>query len=202
MIVKLKKMMAYICPYCSEVTIRRVTVFDIPEKGSLELKCRNSGCRETCAMISDSKDKYKISIECPICDENHTHKVKKSAFWNNDIIGLDCPMVGVGIFYTGTQRKVADAITESMNFMLEQNDIYDGDELDVLCAMMELLQKLDSESRISCACGDPDIKIELENGVISVKCLNCNNRLIIYPDKRTFYALAEESLLMLRKNDD
>ena len=73
MVVEMKRTVAYICPVCSNISSKYVTIFDFSGAGKATFVCPTHGCREKCVTISVKGAGYKINVECPLCGGNHSY---------------------------------------------------------------------------------------------------------------------------------
>ena len=79
-LVDLKRIVAYICPFCSNMSSKSLSIFNFSGKDKVQLICPTHGCHETCVTIAEKHDKYKFDIECPICGDNHSYTTTKENF--------------------------------------------------------------------------------------------------------------------------
>lgn len=97
-LVDLKRIVAYICPFCSNMSSKSLSIFNFSGKDKVQLICPTHGCHETCVTIAEKHDKYKFDIECPICGDNHSYTTTKENFWNKPLLTYKCPVAGIDVF--------------------------------------------------------------------------------------------------------
>ena len=112
MIVKYERTAAYICPFCSNLTKKKISPFDFSGREQKPLLCSTLGCREECAKISFKNDKYKITVECPICGDAHAFTAQSAKFWNKKLLTYKCPVSGIDIMFFGEEDAVEKTVTE------------------------------------------------------------------------------------------
>ena len=103
---------ACICPFCSSVVEKPVSMFDFSGGTTVEIECDDGGCGEYCAEITPKGKKYKIEVECPVCTERHTFSVMGDNLWNKKITALECPETGMDIFFFGERDAVLKLANE------------------------------------------------------------------------------------------
>ena len=189
MITDLGQMILYFCPDCSEVTVKKITAFDLPLNKEVELECVNDGCESTVLKVKAIKDKYRITIECPVCSQMHTFTITSKTMWTRDFYMLACPVTGFGIFFVGKDKE---RLLEEYN---AQNDIaagiiaqedFEEDELDLLLEIFERLNELAKDKAIVCPCGSDDIMVKLDTSGIVLYCKDC--------EYEAMYEMTEEFL--------
>lgn len=176
MITDLTTSMIYICPQCSTSSLRTVSAFEIKKKDGLTLHCSNKECHFDDVVISLSKDKYKINIDCPICGDEHSFTLSQKTLWNKDFFILNCPQSGFGILFIGKDAnrltKECSAQAEMIAGIIATNDeIYD--ELDILFDIIEIINSLARENSIHCSCDKESIAININADSVILSCRNC-----------------------------
>ena len=124
MLLDYKRVVAYICPFCSNLSTRKLSLFNFSGGTDVKLICPVNGCHEECASIHQGKNKYRIDIECPLCGETHTHTIKPVSFWNKRLVTYKCPETNVDIFYIGEHDAVEDAIMQNASVYDDPDDDY------------------------------------------------------------------------------
>lgn len=181
MLVDLKRIVAYICPLCSNISSKSLSIFRFSGKDKVSLICPTHGCHENCVYISPKSDKYKIDIECPLCGETHSYTITKESFWNKPLITYKCPAAGIDIFFAGKRREVEKVLDENSDLYTDIMDDLDEEDLsfNLLYAMIEKLHSLKDSHSISCMCGSEDTEMNIINGNIMLTCRNCGKSKLI-----------------------
>lgn len=197
MIKELKKHVGYICPYCSSITIKPVNIFDL-SGAHTELACSDKHCGDTCLSITTKKDKYTISVDCPICDGTHTFNIQKHTFWSNRFFKMKCPETAFGILFVGTEDEVKTEIELQEEILTELNDdIPFGDEFGILYGEFERISELASSNNISCKCGSRTIAIEINEENVTLACRECGRKLEIPATHEALDELLNTSAIVL-----
>ena len=184
MIKEFKKSIGYICPHCSTITVRGINLFDFSGNTPSELPCANPMCDYHPVLLTAKKDKYAISVHCPICDEKHLYNIRKITFWHNDFFVLHCPDSGFGVLFIGDEEKIRSEIQEQEKLINElEEDFTVGEELSIIFDAVEHINALAKNDRIFCSCGSRNIAIEIDNDRITLFCRDCNTKKEIKTDR-------------------
>ncbi len=187
MLVELKRIVAYICPFCSNISSKALSVFNFSGTDTVRLICPTHGCHETCVSIQEKGTKYKLDIECPLCGDSHSYAISRESFWNKPLITYKCPAAGIDIFFAGEKNKVEKMLDENTDMFSDFiDDIDDNEPFDLMYLIIERIHLLQSSHNVSCTCGSEDIGIDIANGNIALFCRRCK--------KTKFIASTEDSL--------
>lgn len=181
MLVDLKRIVAYICPLCSNISSKSLSIFRFSGNDKVHLMCPTHGCHETCVYISQRGNKYKLDIECPLCGETHSYTISKDSFWNKPIITYKCPVAGIDIFFAGEHHEVERILDENSELYSDVMDDFDDDDLsfNLLYAMIEKIHSLKDANNVSCMCGCEDTEMNIISGNIMLTCKNCGKSKLI-----------------------
>ena len=177
MIIDYKTHTAYVCPACSALSEKEMTVFNIPEKGKTALRC--ASCREECAYIRRKNDKYIIDIPCALCGSNHSFPISVERFWDKRPLTLSCTLTGIEMFFTGEKSQSVNFANNFNNLVSDFFDTEEGNLLDIFSDMIEIIYEFDYEHRIVCTCGCDDIEIGVTDAGISLVCKHCGRGKLI-----------------------
>lgn len=199
MIKEFKKSIGYICPYCASITIRDVNLFDFSGAEGTVFCCHDGiECHEQCLKITPKKDKYSISIECPVCEEPHSFNIQKITFWQNKFFVLHCPETGVGILFIGIRDTVKEELERQEQMLIEMNDEYSiTDELSIIFESVERINALAKDGNVSCSCGSRAIAIEIDNEKITLCCRECGKTMDIPATRDGLEKLLNTSTIVL-----
>lgn len=177
MLVDLKRIVAYICPFCSNISTKSISIFNFSGTKKVSLICPTHGCHETCVTITPKNAKYKLDIECPLCGGTHSYTVKKEAFWQKPFISYKCPSAGIDTFFIGERQTVEQALEEYSDIYSDVfedfDDVIQNESLDLIYMMVEHLHTLQDKHLISCICGSENIEMNVENNSIVISCSRC-----------------------------
>lgn len=182
MITDLKRTMAYICPYCSNINKKNINIFSLhlPQY----LHCSDNLCLEECVAVSDSGGKYKLEVECPVCGDSHTYFASKSAFWNRELITFSCIVrPDINIFFAGSEAAVGAALKKETASFSELSRNFDDDTelINRIYTILETIHELAKSKKLVCRCGSHEVYPELENGIISLICSDCGASMRLEP---------------------
>ncbi len=193
MLVDLKRIVAYICPFCSNISSKALSIFNFSGRDKVQLICPTHGCHETCVYITKKNSKYKLDIECPLCGETHSYTVSAENFWNKPLLTYKCPAAGIDVFFAGERSRVERALDEKSDVYSDIIDEFDDedDELsfNLLYAIIERLNYLIENGHVSCVCGNTKPEFEIIDESIALKCVKCKRSKLI--------EISEESLAVL-----
>lgn len=202
-LVDLKRIVAYICPFCSNMSSKSLSIFNFSGKDKVQLICPTHGCHETCVTIAEKHDKYKFDIECPICGDNHSYTTTKENFWNKPLLTYKCPVAGIDVFFAGEKDLVENMLNENTDMFSDILDEFDDDDSDIsfnlIYAIIERLHALQESHNISCACGSEDIELNIINGNIILTCLQCKKSKAIETTEETFTRLLNAKAIIIGK---
>lgn len=181
-LVDLKRIVAYICPFCSNISSKSISIFNFSGKEKLQLICPTHGCHETCVYITQKNTKYKLSIECPLCGETHSYSISQENFWHKPLITYKCPVAGIDIFFAGERDKVEEVLDENTDVysdIIEDLDDEDDTSFNVLYAIIERLHTMKDEHHITCTCHSEDVELNVVNSNIILTCQQCKKSKVI-----------------------
>lgn len=195
MILDFQRVVAYICPFCSNLSTRSLSLFNFSGGADIKLICPVNGCHEECAQIHQGKNKYRIDIECPLCGETHSHTIKPSSFWNKRLVTYKCPDANVEIFYIGEHNAVENALMQNAGIYDNLDDEYphepDSEQINLYNKIIERVRYLYEHDCISCSCGNDRISAAVANNMLVFTCSKCH---------KTRYVEFSEDTLRLLKN--
>lgn len=198
MIKEFKKSIGYICPLCSTITVRGINLFDFSGSGASELDCTNPHCGHKSVTLAPKKDRYTVSVHCPLCDETHIYNIRKITFWQSDFFVLHCPESGFGVLFIGSEQKIREEIAEHEKLINElEEDFAVSEELSIIFEAVEHINALAKTDSIYCSCGSRNIAIEIYNDRITLFCRDCNMRKEIKTDKESLENLLKSSTIVL-----
>lgn len=180
MIFKYNRIIAYICPYCSELNNREFNIFEFSGGKTISLSCSKKKCGEECVIIRPVKNKYTIALECPVCGETHKFTVSENALWNRSIITFCCPSSSsTEILFIGKRQPVLNKLKN-----IEMEDVIDtfDDFTEYSNLMYRVIERIDMLLRtegIHCMCGNSDIIPTISDNGIILECGKCKAKMLI-----------------------
>ena len=199
MIKEFKKSIGYICSSCSSIIIKDISLFDLGGNEKNVFRCTGGNtCSAVCFTISQKKDKYTISVDCPACGDQHLFNIRKATFWQSIFFVLDCPETGMGILFLGDREKIRNAIdTQEKNIMAMNDEYAICGELAMLFDAVEHINHLAKDQKVTCRCGSHDISIELDDTKITLLCRQCGCKLDIPTSENSLDKLLNTSTIVL-----
>lgn len=174
MILNYERTVAYFCPMCSGITTRTIRIFDFSGGKQVCFACGNHNCGEDALQIGMRKDKYQITVQCPVCDETHTYTLKPATFWGKKFFSLQCPTSGIRIFFIGSAEEVSlelDKTTPLVSGIAADMDV--EEELGIMFDIVECINDLAKEESIYCTCGSRRITVSAEDKKVILRCAEC-----------------------------
>ncbi len=200
-LVDFKRIVAYICPFCSNISSKSISIFHFSGTEKVELICPTHGCHETCVYITKKNSKYKLDIECPLCGETHNYTISKEHFWNKPLISYKCPIAGISVFFAGERHHVETALEESSDLysdiMADFDDEEENDTLNMLYAIIEKLHMFKDNNKLSCICGNDDIELNVVGGNIVLTCSQCKRSKIVECSEQSLDKMQKAKSIMI-----
>ena len=167
------------CPECAEVTKKQINIFSFSGGKPVVLSCPHDECHAPMWEIREMKDKNKISVNCPACDETHTYTLTKRTFWGKNFFALNCPAWEVGILYVGDDEKYIDSQIDIQNDNI--SDILEGiadldDSFTIMYDLIECINELAKSDNVECTCPEPDVKMLIDDEKITLICKSCGRK--------------------------
>lgn len=188
MLMNSNRIVAATCPECAEVSKKQINIFSFSGGKPVSHICPDNDCRTPMWEIREMKDKYKISVNCPACDETHTYTLTKRTFWGKKYFALNCPAWEVGVLYVGDNEEYIDSQMDIQNDNI--SDMLEGiaeldDTFTIMYDLIECINELAKSDNVECTCDSPDVKMLLEEDKITLICKSCGN-------KKEFFATEED----------
>ncbi len=188
------------CPSCAETSNIQFSIFNLSGKKSYHHSCQTPDCCQPIWDISKVKDKYKITVNCPACEEVHSYTISRKNFWSKKYFSLNCPTWEVGILYFGTDEKyILSQLTlqdDYINDMLSDVMDYD-DTFSLMYDIIECINDISKSGNVECQCQAPDIAMMIEENKIHLTCKNCNREKNIPVTEASLRELEENGTIVL-----
>jgi len=199
MIKEFNKSIGYICPYCSTISVKDVNLFCFSTNSTATFYCNNDTCNQASVDVISKKDKYSITVNCPICGEPHHFNIRKITFWKSEFFVLHCPETGFGILFIGTNERIREEINKQEQLLskFDEDDVTIGDELSNIFETVEHINEIAKQDGIYCSCTSRNIGIEIDNDKITLTCRDCGKQKYIKTDYESLKALLEASTIVL-----
>ncbi len=180
MIIDSEKYIVYRCPSCNGLVIGRVNVFGLKSTGQQVLNCE---CEGSCITLELKDNKIAFTVPCGACEAYHMFRIGTSEILAKSGVQMTCPDVGLPLCGVGVKEftdRWADALDEAISqlYLEVENDDFFDDAL-VMFAVMDKLNALNAEGRISCSCGCDEIDYELSENSVVLACCDCDAQIEI-----------------------
>ncbi|MCX7714908.1 MAG: hypothetical protein N2171_04180 [Clostridia bacterium] len=198
MLLDYTKDVAYICPECAQINIKRLNIFQFSGNRETVLECSNS-CGHVCVTIKPFKAQYKIEAKCPICGGRHLFDIKKAVFWNSPFLSFKCPASGFDIYFLGNNKNVVAAVKEQEALFEELSEMTEKviDEKNLLEHMFGWIENMSNTGRMYCSCGSRDISMDMKKDSIVLRCRSCGASKVMYPvDECVTFLINAKSIVL------
>lgn len=164
----------------------------------IKLKCDCGGSEMTVAYTGD--DKMRITVPCMFCPKPHTYLLSRDAFFDREILALNCTYSGLDVCFIGNTDKVSEASRQSdehladlleeagfdgiESFMRGKGSVGGEDNVDedyrLDYAQIEdvvrfMLAELRDEGAVRCDCEDgADCDFEFKGDSVLIYCKKCH----------------------------
>ena len=189
------------CPECAEISKLKINIFDFSGKKCFKVDCPEDECHAPIWEIHTACEKYRITINCPACDEAHTYTMSKRNFWGKKYFSFNCPTWEVGILYFGKDdefiEKQMDIQNENINdFLTDFIDV--NDSYSLLYELIECINDIALSDNVKCRCAEHvDATLLVEDDKIILKCKNCNSTKTIIPNQQSIDILMKTGTIVL-----
>lgn len=175
MIIDSEKYVVYRCPSCNRLTIGKINIFGLKSAGEQVFNC---DCEGSCIKLELRDNKISFTVPCGACEAYHMFRISASEIAFKSGVQMTCPEVGLPLCGVGIKDfadRWADALDEAISqlYLEVENDDYFDDAL-VMFAVMDKLNALNAEGKISCSCGCDDIDYELSENSVILACCDCD----------------------------
>lgn len=189
-----------VCPECDGIVRKKLNIFDLSGKRGYKAICPNSGCKSLVWEIKEAKDKYRITVNCPACDEYHTYTMSKRSFWGKKYFSFNCTAWEVGVLYFGDDEQYIesqmdiqnDSISDMLSGIMEEDGSFEV-MYDLIACINDIAQK----GEIECICKNPDITVIIDENKVVLSCKNCGRKKIIIPTEENIYLLTQTGTIVL-----
>lgn len=175
---------SYRCPECGASVTSMVGIFALTAD-MLRLKCPCGGSELEIVYTKDKK--IRLTVPCFICPKPHSYLISASMFFDREIFALPCSYSGIDLCFIGKQDRVADAMKQSEEELLEllgdtsfealsqsRGERPELTDPQVLEIVMYVIRDLADEGKVKCDCDDVgEYDIEILDDHLTVTCKKC-----------------------------
>ena len=200
MLMDSNRIAAATCPECAAISKIKFNILSFSGKKVVSIPCSEEDCDANVWEIREVKDKYKITINCPACDETHSYTMTKRNFWGKKYFSFNCPAWDVGILYIGNDEAYIDAqmdmqddnISEMLGGFMNMDDSFA-----IMYDLIECINEIAKTNNVKCDCDAPDVTMCIDGDKIILKCRNCNNTKEILPTEENIDKLMKTGTIVL-----
>jgi len=188
------------CTECTTVSKTKFNIFSFSGKKSFRVLCDQDDCANIVWEIHEIKDKYKITLHCPVCDEIHSYTMSKRNFWSKKFFSFNCTAWNIAILYISeSENNIDDRINMQNDDISEMlGDFINADDnFVIMYDLIECINDLAKTNNVKCGCDTPDVTMLIEDNKIILKCKNCNSQKIINATEKSIDDIMKTSTLVL-----
>ena len=151
----------YLCPACHKRVIQQRSVFALSASGAV-VSCE---CGESSLTIEAEENKFRLSVPCGVCGEEHLAECSADKLLHGRGIGLACPDTKMLCCFIGEDYAVEHEMEQLS-----------------LAAAKEREQGDDPAARkdgITCSCGSKSYGMEIHSTYVDLVCKSCGAKLRI-----------------------
>jgi hypothetical protein len=172
---------AYKCYFCGTYEFFNISVFELPDKRELKLKCRCGKC--SAVILKDSPKKYALRVGCIACGREHTYNVSRREMVSKSIEVFNCPITGIQQCFVGNDhevRKKVDGVEEELDELVDMLG-YESyfKNTQVAFDSLNKIHDIAEKGNLYCTCGNRDIELFLFTEKILLKCSICGRSIEI-----------------------
>ena len=171
----------YLCPACHKRVIQQRSVFALSASGAV-VSCE---CGESSLTIEAEENKFRLSVPCGVCGEEHLAECSADKLLHGRGIGLACPDTKMLCCFIGEDYAVEHEMEQlSLAAAKEREQGDDPAAFADSVIMYEILSELKEIAQrdgISCTCGSHRWKLPVNFSSIDLFCADCGGAMRIPP---------------------
>jgi phage FluMu protein Com len=171
-----EKVFALRCALCGKLGYHRLSVFSFSRARTVNLNCP-CGFRKAIIGTKDNRT-FWIQIPCIICETEHVFHYDKADFWTTQLENLACPDTDIDLGFFGDETAVQEAANHWEDDLSSGfNDYFINPAL--MFDVLNHLHDMADNRRLSCACGNREIEVDLYPDRLELRCTKCNRQIAI-----------------------
>lgn len=181
MLIKTYITAAIYCLECDKFDFYAISRFHVGLGTSLQLKCQCGA--DLFSMSRDKKNQYTIELACSMCGHHHQYTYLASSIWKKELTNLHCQEIGVESAFLGSREPVRQAVQDFDSNMADleiDQEFFNNEE--IMTKILEKIEILDSESLISCTCGNYDIVLDVNSDRVEIFCEDCGAVSVLFAE--------------------
>lgn len=170
----------YLCPVCHKSVIQSRSVFALSASGAVV----NCECGKSELTIDADEGKFRMSVPCGVCGEEHLAECSAEKLLRGKGIGLACPGTKQLCCFIGEEYAVEHEIEQLTIASAKEREQGENPEAFADSVIMyEVLSELKEiaarEHGISCTCGSEKYGMEIRHTYVDLTCKACGAKLRI-----------------------
>lgn len=170
----------YLCPVCHKSVIQSRSVFALSASGAV-VYCE---CGKSELTIDADEGKFRLSVPCGVCGEEHLAECSAEKLLRGKGIGLACPGTKQLCCFIGEEYAVEHEIEQLTIASAKEREQGENPEAFADSVIMyEVLSELKEiaarEHGISCTCGSEKYGMEIRHTYVDLTCKACGAKLRI-----------------------
>ncbi len=184
-----------VCPGCDGVVRKKLNIFDFAKGAAI-----SCDCGAVVWEAREAKDKYRITVNCPACEDYHTYTMSKRNFWGKKYFAFNCTNWDVGVLYVGEDKEFLEkqlsaqnsSIHEMFSDFLEENDSFED-----MYELIECINDIARADNVKCGCEEKDITMIIDGDKVILACKSCGKTKSIFPTEENIDLLYETGTIVL-----
>lgn len=168
-VVSTERTMALHCPACEKMQYHVFSMFELT-KSPRPLQC---SCGFTQGHLAKKGRRYEVRLLCP-SGERLRLLYSLKEFSSAPLLSFLTPEDGEPLGFLGDYRQVEEAVAQ-----WEQENREEFTEPDVMHSILERLQALAREDKISCDCEHPSVGIDVFPDKVELICSFCGSAVLM-----------------------
>lgn len=177
MVIQTNTTIALRCPRCGTIGMYPVSRFALQRDRLRRLDC---SCGERVASVgSRSGVQVWVQIPCQVCGTEHFIYFSSREFWSGELHHIYCAETGVEIGFFGSEPGVEELAGRADMPPAGPEESEDDYFINpaVMFEVLNYVHDLAERNKLSCLCGNLNLKIEICPGHIEIQCPQCSRRL-------------------------
>lgn len=186
MVINTTTILAMRCPQCGQVNFNAISLFDFSGRTRKKFSC-DCGAGLILFATKDYRT-FNITVGCVMCETGHTYQYTLKEIWSAKAVTFLCQETDLEIGFIGPREKVKELIRNQERAFNDLNDsaayleFFDNPE--VMYEVLEHLQHLSKNGKLTCDCGNTNIDVEFFPERLELVCSDCGSAGVIYGETK------------------
>ncbi|MGE5591129.1 MAG: hypothetical protein ACM3ZA_11010 [Bacillota bacterium] len=197
MLVTTDTSLALRCARCGRLDVHPLSLFAFSGNHSVRLTC---SCGAHKLTVGQRGGQFYLQFPCFLCDQTHFLYFPRTAFWAPGLKQITCPETGLDLGFFGAERPMGQTLSDALGALGEgtsgEGSGVDGahpsaaearaqalveeagfdeyfDNPQVMYELLNGLHEMASQGTLHCACGNPDVQVEVLPDRVELTCPAC-----------------------------